>query len=413
MSGENMHYITRELERKFMSMNSVFKAIMLTGARQVGKSTMLRKLAENEQRTYVTLDNSRDRELAQSDPKLFFQTYKPPVLIDEVQKAPSLFETIKVMCDETDEKGLFWLTGSESRKLLREAGESLAGRICILKMYGLSQREKLGLCGMGNICFDLSSLTERQKKFPANNIREVFEHIWCGGMPGTIGMNTEQRNAWYESYIDTYLMRDAVDDNGIVDTEGFRKALRSCASFAGNLVNYSDIASAAGVSVVTAKSWVNVLQTMGIVFLLEPFSNNELKRMVKTPKLYFCDTGLCAYLSMWPGSDTLMNGAASGHYYENYVVGELMRGYAYSSDVVNMTFYRDTNQHEIDLVIEEAGKLHPLEIKKSSNPDKSAVRAFNLLAKSSIEMGRGGIVCMTDRPFPIDGKNAYIPGNII
>jgi hypothetical protein len=226
-------------------------------------------------------------------------------------------------------------------------------------------------------------------------------------------MNDEQLQAYYESYIDTYIMRDAVDDNGISDTAGFRKALRACASFAGNLLNYSDIAAAANVSVATAKEWVKILQTMGLIFLLEPFSNNELKRLVKTPKLYFCDTGLCAYLSMWTSRDTLMNGAASGHYYENYVVGEFLRTYEYSPRKVNMTFYRDTNQKEIDLVIEREGNLYPIEIKKATNPEKKSIRSFGLLEKSSLEVSNGGIVCMTDTVFPIDEKNVFVPCNII
>ena len=408
-----MEYIKRELERKFLKMNKVFKAVMVTGARQVGKSTMLKKLAEKEKRTIVTMDNSRDRELAKSDPKLFFQVYKPPILIDEVQKAPELFESIKQMCDETTEYGMFWLTGSESKKMLAEARDTMAGRVCILKMYSLSQREKLGLCEEGEIEFDYNKLSERQEKFPSNNIVEVYDHIWHGGMPGTIDMDDEQLQEYYESYIETYLMRDAVDDNGISDTEGFRKALRACASFAGNLLNYSDIATAANVSVVTAKDWVKIFQTMGIVFLLEPFSNNELKRLIKTPKLYFCDTGLCAYLSMWTSRDTLMNGAASGHYFENYVVGELLRGYQYSAKKVNMTFYRDTNQKEIDVVIEKEGKINPIEIKKNSNPEAKSIRSFSLLNKSSLEVASGGIICMTDKTFPIDDKNLYIPCNII
>ena len=408
-----MVYIKRELERKFLAMNEVFKAVMVTGARQVGKSTMLKKLAENEERTYVNLDNSRDRELAKSDPGLFFQVYKPPVLIDEAQKAPELFEQIKILCDESDQTGLFWLTGSESKKLLKGAQDSLAGRICILKMYSLSQREKSGNSDLGKMSFSYDSLLERSGYFSGNDLMDVYTHIWEGGMPGTIGMTAEQRMEYYRSYIETYLMRDAVDDNGISDTEGFRKVIRACASFAGNLVNYSDIASAGNVSLPTAKDWVNILQSMGIIFLLEPFSNNELKRMIKTPKLYFCDTGLCAYLSMWTSMETLLNGAASGYFYENYVVSEFLKMYACSKNKTNMTFYRDTNQKEIDIVLEENGTLHPLEIKRSSNPGKKATSSFHLLEKSSLKIGEGGIICMAEKPFPLDEKNNIIPCNII
>lgn len=408
-----MDYIKRELERKFLSMNEVFKAVMVTGARQVGKSTMLKNLAAGEDRTYVNMDNLRDRELAKRDPALFFQTYKPPILIDEAQKAPELFEHIKMMCDESDQNGLFWLTGSESKKLMKEARDSLAGRICILRMYSLSQREKEGLSDIGELDFSLAGLSQRARHFTDNNIIDVYSHIWEGGMPATIGMTDEQRMEYYESYIETYLMRDAVDDNGISDTEGFRKVLRACAAFSGNLINYSDIATAGNVSVPTAKEWVKTLQTMGILYLLEPYSNNELKRLIKTPKLYFCDTGLCAYLSMWTSRETLLNGAASGHYFENYVVTEFLRMYSYSKAKVEMTFYRDTNQKEIDIVLEENGILHPVEIKKSSNPERKLINAFSLLEKSSLKIGEGGIVCMTEKPYPIDSRNNYIPCNII
>lgn len=408
-----MEYIKRELERKFLAMNEVFKAVMVTGARQVGKSTMLKELAKDENRAYVNLDNTRDRELAKSDPGLFFQVYKPPILIDEAQKAPELFEHIKILCDESEETGLFWLTGSESKKLLKEASDSLAGRICILKMFSLSQREKRGKSELGEMEFAFNALSKRANSFSDNNIQDVFTHIWEGGMPGTIGMTDEQRMEYYESYIETYLMRDAVDDNGISDTEGFRKVLRACAAFAGRLVNYSDIAQAGNVSVPTAKEWIKILQSMGIVYLMEPFSNNELKRLIKTPKLYFCDTGLLAYLSMWTSRDTLMNGAASGQFFENYVVMEFQRMYSCSKSKTNMTFYRDTNQKEIDMVLEENGILHPLEIKKGSSPEKKAISSFHLLEKSSLKIGEGGVVCMIEKPFPLDPDNNYIPCNII
>lgn len=408
-----MEYIGRELERKFMKMNKVFKVLLVTGARQVGKSTMLKHLAENTGRTFVSMDDKRNRDLARRDPGLFFQTFKTPILIDEVQKAPELFEYIKMICDETNENGLFWLTGSESKKLLKNAGDSLAGRVCILKMYSLSLKEKLGITSIADIRYTYEDFTEREKLFPTYDVNQIYEHIWKGGMPALQKFDAEQMNSYYSSYIETYLMRDAVDDNGISDTEGFRRVLSACAAFVGNLVNYSDLAAAGGVSVPTAKSWVKVLQTMGIVFLLDTYSNNELKRLVKTPKLYFCDTGLAAYLSMWTSKDVLMNGAASGHYFENYVVGELMRNAAYGKTNVNMTYYRDTNQKEIDVVIEEDGVLHPIEIKKATNPERKIVKAFDVLNVSSNELGKGLVICMTDRTFPIDENNYMVPAPIL
>lgn len=408
-----MAYIHRSLERKFIKMSSAFKVVMVTGARQVGKSTMLKHLAQDAGRAFVTMDDSAARELAERDPKLFFQMYKPPILIDEVQKAPVLFEQIKILCDESDKRGQFWLTGSQSKKLLKQAGDSLAGRICILKMYSLSAKELAGRPDDILRDYEFSSLQERSRNYPNNNILDVYTSIWEGGMPDMVSMDAELRREYWNSYIDTYLMRDAVDDNGIKDTEGFRKLLRACAAFSGELINYDDLGNAAGVSGATAKEWVKVLQSMGIIYLLEPYYNNELKRMVKTPKLYFCDTGLCAFLSSWTSRDTLMNGAASGHYLENYVVSEILRNASYGEEKVNLNFYRDTNQKEIDLVVEMDGVLHPFEIKRAASPDRKSIKSFSLLQKSKKEIGAGGIICMVEKPFPIDSVNNMIPVNLL
>lgn len=408
-----MEYVHRSLERKFLKMSTAFKAVMVTGARQVGKSTMLKHLAQDTGRTYVSMDDADIRELAERDPKLFFQIYKPPILIDEAQKAPALFEQIKVLCDESDERGRFWLTGSQSKKLLKQAGDSLAGRICILKMFSLSAKELSGV--PDDIISDYSfiSLLNRSQGHPANNILDVYTRIWEGGMPDMVGMDAELRRAYWNSYIDSYLMRDAVDDNGIADTAGFRKFLRACAAFSGQLLNYNDLGSAAGVSGVTAKEWVKVLQSMGIIFLLEPFYANELKRMIKTPKLYFCDTGLCAFLSSWTSRDVLMNGAASGHFLENYVAMEMVRNASYGEKEMNLNFYRDTNQKEIDLVVESDGILHPFEIKRAASPDRKAIKTFSLLEKTDRSLGAGGIICMSEKPFPLDAVNSLIPVNLL
>ena len=408
-----MSYIHRSLERAFLKMSAVFKAVMVTGARQVGKSTMLLHLAADSGRTYVSMDDPGLRELAQQDPKLFFQVYKPPLLIDEVQKAPALFEQMKIICDGTDEQGLFWLTGSQSKRLTKQAGDSLAGRICILKMYSLSPKELAGRPDDIPTDYSFPELAARSAGLPDTNIIDIFGHIWTGGMPAMIGMDVEERNRYWNSYIETYLMRDAMDDNGVRDTEGFRRFLRACAAFTGQLVNYADLGVAAGVSGVTAKEWVKVLQSMGIITLLEPYYANELKRMVKSSKLYFCDTGLCAYLSSWTSRDALMNGAASGHYLENYVVGELVRNSAYGRQTTVLNFYRDSNAKEIDLVVDMDGELHPFEIKKAASPERKAVKTFALLEKGERPVGVGGVICLAERPFPIDAKNSLIPAGLL
>lgn len=408
-----MAYITRELERKFMKMNTFFKAVLVTGARQVGKTTMLKHLCEGTNRTYVTLDNIVARELAKSDPVLFFQTYKPPVLIDEIQKAPELFEQIKIICDETDEKGLFWITGSQQYRMMDKVRETLAGRIGILELYSLSQREKNNVVFDTALDFSLETLKARQRQVTPNDVEKVFAHIWEGGMPQVLGVDDELRHEYYNSYVDTYLMRDVAEEGGITDSIKFSKFLRACAALVGEQVNYATLAESADISEPTAKEWLQLLQGLGILYLLRPYANNELKRLSKAPKLYFCDTGLCAFLSMWLTPQTLMSGAASGHYYENYVVMELVKNYAYSPVKSNITYYRDSNAKEIDVFVEENGIIHPLEIKKSATPNSREVKKFTFLDKTVIQRGNGGIVCMCPEPIPIDSDNCFIPSNLI
>ncbi|MBQ8136516.1 MAG: ATP-binding protein, partial [Clostridia bacterium] len=363
-----MNYIHRELERKFAEASRFFKAVLVIGARQVGKSTMLKYMAQEQRRTYVTMDNDLDRELALTDPALFFQTYKPPLLIDEIQKAPTLLNQIKILCDESDERGRFWLTGSQRKKLMERSQETLAGRLGILRLYGLSQREKAGYLRAPALDFSMPCLIERQEHMRENDLQKVFQHIWQGGFADVQSASAEMAQAWYQSYIDNYLMADAVNDEGIKDVAGFKRLIRACAALVGQLVNYHTLAEAAAISEPTAKKWVGILQDMDVVFLLEPYSNNELQRLVKTPKLYFCDTGLCAYLSRWLTADTLQSGAANGHYFENYVVMELIRHYACAPQQAILTFYRDDKAREIDVFVEENGCIHPLEIKMSANP---------------------------------------------
>ena len=374
---------------------------------------MLRHLADEQNRTYVSMDNMMARTLAKSDPVLFFQTYKVPIIIDEIQKAPELFEQIKIMCDESEERGLFWLTGSQQYKMMKNIRETLAGRIGILELYSMSKSEVEGITFTNELDFSLPCLLARQPLAKKNDIVDVFEYIWRGGMPDALYADAEQRQEYFNSYIETYLMRDVSEEGGITDTVRFRKFLSACAALAAEQINYKTLAEAAEISQPTAKSWIMLLQGLGIIYLLQPYANNELKRLTKTPKLYFCDTGLCAYLSMWLTRDTLMNGAVSGHYFENYVIMELVKNYSYSPSKANLAYYRDSNAKEIDVFVEENGIIHPLEIKKSANPDRREVKKYELLDKAKLERGSGGIVCMCEEVIPIDDKNCFIPANLI
>lgn len=408
-----MEYMKRALERKFLHMSSFFKAVLVTGARQVGKTTMLKHLAAGKSRTYVSMDNMMARTLAKSDPVLFFQTYKPPIIIDEIQKAPELFERIKIMCDESEERGQFWLTGSQQYNMMKNIRETLAGRIGILELYSLSKNEAEGITFPNEMDFSLPCLLARQPLVKKNDIAQVFEFIWHGGMPDVLRADAEQRQEYYNSYIETYLMRDIAEEGGITDTVCFYKFMKACAALTAEQVNYKTLSDAAEISQATAKAWVRLLQGLGIIYLMPPYANNELKRLTKTPKLYFCDTGLCAYLSMWLTRDTLMNGAASGHFFENFVVIELLKNFSYAPSKVSMTYYRDSNAKEIDVFVEENGVIHPLEIKKSANPDRREVKKYELLDKANLRRGDGGIVCMCEEVIPIDAQNCFIPCNLI
>lgn len=408
-----MKYIPRHLERKFTSMSDFFKVVLVTGARQVGKTTMLKHLADGQKRTYVSLDNRAARDLAQSDPVLFFQAYKPPILIDEVQYAPELFEYIKVLCDESEETGQFWLTGSQQYTMMERVRETLAGRIGIMTLYSLSQSEKMNVSHTDDLDFSLKSLQSRQVLVPKNNIIDVFDHIWRGGMPQLVHADVEQRQEYFDSYVDSFLMRDVAELGNVMDTLRFRKFLSACAALVGQQVNFATLAESAEVSQPTAKDWLRLLEGLGIIYLLQPYANNALKRLVKTPKLYFCDTGLAAHLSLWLTRETLMHGAASGHFFENYVVIELLKNYAYSPMKAVLTYYKDSNAKEIDVFIERNNFIHPIEIKKSARPDRREVKKFSVLDKTSIERGFGGIICMSEEALPIDERNCFIPCNLI
>jgi predicted AAA+ superfamily ATPase len=408
-----MKYIKRTLERKFIRMSEFFKAVLVTGARQVGKTTMLQHVGEGQNRTYVSLDNLAARNLAKADPVLFFQTYKPPIIIDEVQYAPELFSQIKIMCDKSSEPGQFWLTGSQQFNMMKNVRETLAGRIGILELYSLSKNEIDGISFEDDLDFSLPCLQARQAKAAQNDVMSIFEHIWRGGMPQVLEASAEQRQEYYNAYISTYLMRDVAELGGVTDTLRFSKFLTACAALLAQQINFKALAEAAEIAQPSAKNWLKLLESMGIVYLLRPYSNSVLKRLTKTPKLYFCDTGLAAHLSRWPTKDTLMSGAASGHYFENFVVVELLKNYAYAQSNAALSYFRDSNAKEIDVLVEHNTFIHPLEIKKSANPNRREVKKFAVLDKTPMEQGCGGIICMCEEVIPIDAKNCFIPCNLI
>ena len=403
-----MTYINRDLESKIISVSEEYSAILITGPRQVGKTTVLRRLTQ-ENRTYVTLDDLEERAMAQNDPALFLQMHDRPILIDEVQYAPQLFSYIKIEIDNGAEPGSFWLTGSQSFRMMELARESLAGRVALLHMPSLSQHEIYGSGVAAPFTINLNALKERIKSHKPADMQEIYRRIWNGSMPGLVSGRFSDRDVFYSSYLQTYIDRDVSELINLTDKLIFRDFIRASACRIGQLLNIHDIAQDVGVSDDTAKRWLQVLEKSDIVFYLRPYSNNLLKRTVKTPKLYFFDTGLVAYLTKYSSPDILANGALNGAILENYVVAELLKTYHNNAKECLLWYYRDKEMHEIDMIIESDGMLHPLEVKRSVNPGSGLTGAFDILNKGSVPKGKGAVLCMRPTLSAVDAENYIVP----
>lgn len=405
-----MRYLRRAMEDTFLRFSKEFPVLLLTGPRQVGKTTMLQRLAEEEGigREYVTLDDLTEREMAKNDPKLFLQLHKPPVFIDEVQYAPELFTYIKILVDQGHRPGDFWLTGSQVFKLMDGVSESLAGRVCLLHLSPMSQAERCGAVTEPFVLdFDKLSMRVRERK--SIDTPALYDRIFQGGMPALVSGQFSDRRMVYSSYISTYLERDVKELSGTIDSLKFMALITAAAALAGQMLNYKTIADAAGIDQISAKKWLGILERLGIIFYLHPYSNNMLKRMVTKPKLYFYDTGLAAYLTKWSDSDTLMNGAMSGAILENFVVSEILKSYQNCGLEPFLYYYRDKDTKEIDLLMEQDGKLYPMEIKKTAMPQKQLTRVFGVIDKASLERGTGAILCTSDRLSAFDSENLIVP----
>ena len=408
-------YIQRHMERIVTELTQQYPAIMIVGPRQVGKTTMLEHLIaeEGRGRKKVTLDDLAERELAKTDPKMFFQLHKPPLLIDEVQYAPELFPYIKMMVDERKQPGDFWLTGSQLFKMMEGVQESLAGRVALLHLSPLSQSEILGSSENTPFQIDLDVLARRQEQTAPCDTPTMFQRIYRGGMPALVTGKYESANIFYSSYIDTYMERDVRRLSSGIDSLKFLRFLRASAARTGQQVNYKGIADDAEIDQATAKSWLHILETLGIVFLLQPYSNNVLKRTVSTPKLYFYDTGLVCYLTRWTSAETAMEGAMNGALLENYTVAEVVKSYQNSGLEPFLYYYRDADAKEIDLLMERDGKLFPVEIKKMATPPKKLTKVFDLIDKSPLQRGTGAVLCMAGKLGAFDRDNLIVPITLI
>ena len=392
----------REASEVIKKINETFKVLLVTGPRQTGKTTLLKALMPKNM-NYVTLDDEVLRLQAQKDPKLFLEEHPQPLLIDEAQYAPSLFSYIKINVDNNDEKGQYWLTGSQQFHLMKKASESLAGRVGIVNLNSFTYSEIHKV--KDKVLFNPDNLLKANKI----DVTELFEIIYNGGMPEFYNNPTVDRNIYFQSYIDTYINKDVRELMEIGKIEEFKKFMVSIASRVGEQLNYSDLALDAGTSVPTVKAWVSILVASGIVYLLEPYMSSELKRMTHIPKIYFMDTGLACYLAGWESSRDLQLSSTSGHFLENFVIADIIKSYNARGLKPNLTYYRDKEKNEIDLVLYKNNTLYPFEIKKTASPNTSMIKSFKYLEKSKKTIGTGGLICLYDTLMRLDENNYIIP----
>lgn len=406
-------YIKRVIEKTIKKMVNEFPVIVISGARQVGKSTMLKMIKEDNM-NYVTLDDLDARNLALSDPKYFLEQYSYPLLIDEIQYAPNLLPYIKMIVDDekfkalknnTEVKSLFWLTGSQQFKVMKDVSESLAGRVGVLNLYSLSNSE---IKGYGGLLFTpkLDELKKNENIVHCDS-KEIFERIYNGGMP-SIATGAIERSNYFSSYINTYIERDVKQLLNVGKTIEFYNFMQYIAVRTAQELNYSTIAKEIGVDSKTIKNWISILESSGIIYLLQPFSSNLSNRIIKAPKLYFMDTGLCSYLAKYPNPETLEIGALSGAIFETFVVSEIIKNItSHGLDPkMNLYYYRDKDQKEVDLLYIEGDTIYPIEIKKGispNNPDKN----FTVLKKYSNDIATGIVICMTQKLQPIN-RNCWL-----
>ena len=404
-----MEYIKRAIEDIVLHSDKTFKSILVTGARQTGKTEMIRKLFPDKK--YVLIDDPFVEDQANNNPNMFMMLNRPPVIYDEVQRAPGLFRYIKIACDETKDRGLFCLSGSQPLELMEKASESLSGRVGIIEMAPLSQRE------IDRDPFDLPFLPTMEYVQKRNRTARMPENLWerihRGGYPELQDPEIDW-GIFFSSYVRTYLERDVRKLSAVQDLNDFRRFMVAVAARTGQMVNYSNIADEISKDSSTVKSWMSILEASGIVYLLEPYTPSVLNRAIKTPKVYFRDTGLAAYLTRWLTPETLANGAMSGAFFETYVISEILKSYSNRGIDYRycVSYYRGRDkkkvkaggetvdvESEIDLIIEENGILYPIEIKKNSSVTADATSAFPVLDKvDEKKRGMGAIVCSCPQP---------------
>ena len=405
-------YIARHIEKTIEKSFSAFPAVLITGPRQVGKSTLLLNKFKNIPN--VTLDNPLQLLSLRQDPVEFFKLHGFPLILDEVQRAPECFSVLKYMIDSDRRAGMYILTGSQKYALMKGVSESLAGRIGIIDMLGLSDRE------IYEDPFDLPFLptsdyllARRPKTAPS--IQNLWERIHRGSMPELYSNKNMDWEQYYAAYVDRYIERDVKQLGAVGDTLAFTQFMTALASRTGELLNAASLARDVGVDGKTVKRWLSILQASNIIYLLQPFSLNINKRVIKTPKVYFTDTGLVCYLCRWLTPETLANGAMAGSIYETFIVSEILKSYYNAGKQPDLYFFRNTDGQEVDLLFYRDGKLYPIEIKKTSSPNVKDAKHFGTLSTffPTLEVSEGGIICNAEELLPLGQKLKIIPFRFI
>jgi len=406
-----MKYRTRTLEKYFQSASRQFPVMLVTGPRQIGKTTFLRHLSEKK-RAYVTLDDPMIRSLAKTDPALFLQRFPTPLLIDEIQYAPELLTYIKISVDNDRTAGRYWLTGSQQFHLMKGISETLAGRVAVVRLLGFSQRE-LNDNASARPFLPTPALLRSRDKSKTLTLEGLYKMIWLGSFPSLYQKTSTDRDLFYSSYVQTYLQRDVRDLANVGDESAFLRFLRASAARTGQMLNMQDLCRDSNINQATGKRWLSILENSGIAYLLEPYHTNVTKRLVKTPKFYFLDTGLAAWLTEWSSAATLEAGAMSGAFLETWIVSEIIKSWWHNGKRAPLYYYRDKDTKEVDLLIHQDGIIYPIEIKKAASPGQDAVRHFKALKSLKLPIGSGCVVSLVTQRLPITKSVQAVPVGMI
>lgn len=414
-------YIKRNIENKLIEASKQFALITIYGSRQVGKSTLIQHLFPTI--PYVTLDDIEIRDYAIRDPKGFIKYYSSPLVIDEIQKAPQLLEYIKIEIDNMKKKFLsnneppkflYILSGSNQFELQEAITESLAGRTCVFNLSSLSYNEIKGRKTSSYFNPSIDNLRDKEQLLNGNyrSRKEIFEDIFVGGMPEYISLQLN-RDMFFKSYITTYIEKDVKRIISAVKETTFMNFMKYVALRTACQIDYTEISRSIGIDARTVKGWISILETSGIIKVIQPYASNISDRIIKTPKLYFMDTGLCAYLCGIPSADILEKSAFAGAFYETYVISEIIKSFynAYKK-VDDIYYYRDKDQHEVDLIIDSFDSIYPIEIKKGINP-VSHTKKFTILKKYKKRINTGLVIDSSNKVFPINDEVYYCPIDII